>query len=202
VQLAHQSHGALKFHFDRWRARDKDANAPAEAARTAADGTHVNASGGADAREAKPDAAAAELGTDNLVYREPSDATWREAWAVTEELLKTMSGEAAARGARFVVVTLSNGIQVYPDASAREAFLRRVGARDIFYPDFRIKALGEREGFAVFNLAPPLQRYADENRAFLHGFGDGLGNGHWNQLGHRVAGELLAQHLCDGRQPK
>ena len=192
VQLAHQSHGALKAWFARLRSRGAGAQqaqvAPPAGPRTCA------------VAQEQPAAAAGELGIDSLVYREPADETWNEAWLVTEELLKMMRDEVRARGADFLVVTLSNGIQVYPDPSARDAFLRRVGADDIFYPDRRIKSLGEREGFAVVNLAPALQRHADQNRAFLHGFGEQLGNGHWNQLGHRVAGETLARHLCEGRQ--
>lgn len=137
-----------------------------------------------------------ELGIDNLVYREPRGAEWEEAWRVTEALLVAMRDEAQAHGARFLVVTLSNGIQVYPDPAAREAFARRTGAADLFYPDLRVGAVGQREGFEVLTLAPALQAYADEHRAFLHGFGPQLGNGHWNQLGHKVAGELIAEHLC------
>jgi hypothetical protein len=139
-----------------------------------------------------------ELGIDNLVYREPPDQTWGEAWRVTEELLKAMRDEVRGRGAQFLVVTLSNGIQVYPDPAARAAFLRRVGATDIFYPDARVRSLGVREGFAVLNLAPALQQYADRERVFFHGFGRELGNGHWNELGHRVAGELIAERICAG----
>jgi hypothetical protein len=116
---------------------------------------------------------------------------------VTEALIREMRDEVQQHGARFVVVTLSNGIQVHPDASAREAFMRRVGASDLFYPDKRIASLGERERIEVFTLAPELQLYAERNRVFLHGFGEGLGNGHWNAEGHRVAGELLTQKLCD-----
>jgi len=139
-----------------------------------------------------------ELGIDNLVYREPLDPTWDEAWRVTEELLKAMRDEVRGRGAQFLVVTLSNGIQVYPDPAARDAFMRRVGATDLFYPDARLRALGEREGFPVLNLAPALREYADRERVFLHGFGRELGNGHWNELGHRVAGEMIADRLCAG----
>ena len=46
-------------------------------------------------------------------------------------------------------------------------------------------------------LAPDLQSYADEHKVFLHGFGRDIGNGHWNEEGHRVAGELIAQKLCE-----
>lgn len=140
---------------------------------------------------------AAEAGLDEPIYREPSDAVWKEAWQVTEELMVMMRDEVAQRGARFLVVTLSSGIQVHPDASIRQHFLRSIGASDLFYPDRRIKALGEREGFQVLNLAPSLQTYAEQQKVFLHGFGQTLGRGHWNEVGHQVAGEAIAQRLCE-----
>jgi hypothetical protein len=155
----------------------------------------------AQAQDAVGSKASEEVGIDNKIYCEPATANWEEAWHVTESLIPEMDREVKARGAEFLVVTLSNGIQVLPDPAARAAFMRRVGSTDIFYPDKRLKSLGEREGFTVFNLAPDLQAYADEHKAFLHGFGKDLGNGHWNQLGHRVAGELLADKLC-GEIPK
>jgi hypothetical protein len=139
-----------------------------------------------------------ELGIDNLIYREPSDQTWNEAWRVTEALIREMGNEVQARGARFFVVTLSNGIQIYPQREARENFIRRLGASDLFYPDKRIKQVCESEHIPALILAPRLQEYAERNRVFLHGFGDDIGNGHWNQTGHRVAGEMIAASLCSG----
>ena len=186
IQLLHEAHGALKSRLRAMRS----------APRQAGEGNNARAPAEGGAAAAAAPAPAEEVGIDNMIYREPADEVWHEAWAVTEELLSAMRDEVRARGAEFVVATLSNGIQVYPDARARESFLRRVGASDLFYPDRRVKAIGEREGFKVVNLAPALQRYADEHKAFLHGFGEGLGNGHWNALGHRVAGELLARELC------
>ena len=115
---------------------------------------------------------------------------------MTEALVVEMRDEVERRGARFVAVTLSNGPQVLPDPAARESFVRRFGATDLFYPDLRLRALGQRHGFTVFNLAPELQAYAEQHRLYLHGFGSDIGNGHWNADGHRAAGELLAQKLC------
>jgi hypothetical protein len=97
-----------------------------------------------------------------------------------------------------VVVTLSNGPQVLPSANVREEFKRRFGITDLFYPDNRIKSLGAREGVLVLTLAPELQEFAERNNVFLHGFGKDVGNGHWNQTGHRRAGELLAKKICEG----
>ncbi|HMF57647.1 MAG TPA: SGNH/GDSL hydrolase family protein [Pyrinomonadaceae bacterium] len=142
--------------------------------------------------------ASEEIGIDNMIYREPQGEVWNNAWRVTESLIAEMNREVKARNAKFLVVTLSSGIQVAPDAAGRQAFLQKIGATDIFYPDNRIKAFGDDEGFAVLNLAPQLQAYADEHRVYLHGFGKLLGSGHWNQEGHRVAGEIIAQKICEG----
>jgi hypothetical protein len=144
-----------------------------------------------------PAASEDELGVDNVVYREPRDAVWEDAWRVTEGLIAMMSDDVRNHGAKFLVITLSNGIQVYPGAEVRQNFMQRVGVGDLFYPDRRIGMLCQSEGIPVITLAPQMQAYADQNKMFLHGFAGNLGYGHWNQLGHRVAGELIAQDLCE-----
>lgn len=139
-----------------------------------------------------------ELGTDNVVYLEPTNQVWNDAWQVTEALMLVMRDEVNARGAKFVIVTLSNGPQVLPDPKARQAFMNRLGIDNLFYPDNRIRSLCMRANIPVITLAPELQAYAEKSGSFLHGFGSDLGNGHWNAVGHRVAGELIAQKLNDG----
>src|ERR1700752_67059 len=138
---------------------------------------------------------AQELGVDNAVYVEPNTEDWKDAWKVTEGLITTMRNEVAARGVDFIVVTLSNGIQVTPNAETRAAFMKQVGSKDMFYPDHRINALGDREGFTVINLAPEMAEYAERNGVYLHGFDQEVGSGHWNANGHRLAAELLTQKL-------
>ena len=137
-----------------------------------------------------------EPGLDSEVFREPVNPDWNDAWRVTDGLIVQMSDEVRAKGAKFLVVTGSTGIQVSPDAAARQQYMDRLGIRSLFYPDQRIKALGDREGFNVFNLAPVLAEYASRNKVFLHGAGNTKGAGHWNEIGHRLAGELIAQELC------
>lgn len=139
---------------------------------------------------------ATDVGIDNQVYREPANQVWNDAWRTTEGLIKIMNDEARSHGAQFLVVTLSNGIQVTPNPQTRIAFLRTIGATDIFYPDNRIREFCQRERIPVVTLAPDLQKYAEANNAFLHGFGDNIGNGHWNVLGNQVAGELAASQMC------
>jgi hypothetical protein len=142
---------------------------------------------------------AEDIGIENMIYIEPRDEDWREAWLVTEGLIKQMRDEVRQKGAKFVVVTLSSAIQVYPDPAVRQRFLQYVGANTIFYPNLRLKALAEREQIDFLDLAQPMQVYADQNKVFLHGFGSDIGNGHWNPAGHRLAAELIAQKLCGSK---
>ena len=189
VQAIHLAQVALKSRLDAWRDRRRAAQD------TQKDVTAQSTTPTPSAPQ-QQGAPTDELGAANVIYREPSDDVWRDAWCVTEKLVATMNAEVRGHGARFLLVTLSNGIQVYPDPAARKAFADRLGVQDLFYPERRFRSLAEREGFPVLNLAPELQRRADERKLFLHGFGRELGNGHWNEDGHRIAGELLAENLC------
>jgi len=143
-----------------------------------------------------------ELGLRDEVYGPPPDETWRDAWARTEAILEAMSRDVRARGARFGVVTLSNAAQVDPDPAVRERFREAIGARDLLYPDRRVAAVGERAGFEVLTLVPPLRAWAEAHGVQLHGFENtAMGTGHWNATGHRVAGERIGAWLCEQLAP-
>jgi hypothetical protein len=138
-----------------------------------------------------------EFGLDSRIYVEPDDEPWAAAWHTTEALLTTMAREVSDHGARFAVVCVTNPIQVYPDTAARERYAHELGVTDLLLPGRRVRALGERERFPVLDLAPDLQAYADRQHAFLHGFDSrSPGTGHWNQLGHRLAGQALASWMA------
>ena len=139
-----------------------------------------------------------EAGIEDNIYHPPTTQVWKDAWRVTEDIITMMARETAAHHVPFLVVTLANPPQIYPAPAVRASYMQLYGSTDIFYPDLRIKALGEREGFEVLNLAPPMQAYADEHHVFLCGFKDTkLGVGHWNAEGQRLAGELIAQKICE-----
>jgi hypothetical protein len=138
-----------------------------------------------------------ELGINDVIYKPPIDPVWRDAWHVTDGIIEEMNREVQSQGAAFLAVTLTNGIQVWPDPAVRAKYMQHLGVGDLFYPDQRIEALGTRDGFPVLVLSQPLQTYADEHHVFLHGFKNTKkGEGHWNELGHQVAGELIATKLC------
>jgi hypothetical protein len=133
---------------------------------------------------------------DNMIYLEPRDENWREAWRITEGLIKKMHVEVKQAGANLFVVVGSNPIQVAPDPAVRQRFLAYLGTKDLFYPNLRLEELASAEPIRVLDLAPPMQRFAEQNKIYLHGFGSDIGNGHWNAEGHKLAAELIAQQMC------
>ncbi|HBQ97241.1 MAG TPA: lipolytic protein G-D-S-L family [Cyanobacteria bacterium UBA11691] len=135
--------------------------------------------------------------TYNYLYREPEDETWGTAWQITEDLIELMHQEVKEKSAEFMVVTLSNEAQVNPDPAFRDGFVASNGIMDLFYPDNRIQALGDRLNFPVVNLAPTLQTYAQENQVCLHGFANAVEcGGHWNDRGHAIAAQVLTPQVC------
>jgi hypothetical protein len=138
-----------------------------------------------------------EPGVDDEVYLEPKTSDWEEAWRVSEALLVQMQDEVNARGAQFLVVTLSNSIQVHPNPAVRKRFAQKLGVSDLFYPERRLRALAEHEHIELITLGPILQAFAEENNVYLHGLRRGqLGRGHWNEEGHKKAGGIIARHFC------
>jgi hypothetical protein len=141
-----------------------------------------------------------ESGVEDQSFQPPQDQTWQKAWRVTEGIIAEMNREVRAHGAQFLVVSVTYGTQVHPDAAVREAYARRLNVPDLFYPGWRIEALGARENFPALDLAPPFQAYATEHHTPLHGFGPTLNLGHWNQAGHELASELIAERVCQMQQ--
>jgi hypothetical protein len=109
-----------------------------------------------------------------------------------------MNAEVRQRGAHFLVVTLTTGTQVHPDPKVRNDLAGRLDVDDLFYPDQRISALGEKEQFPVLNLSDPFLDYVKSQEVFLHGFENTeMGTGHWNADGHRLAAELLESQIVE-----
>jgi|TARA_B100001964_G_scaffold79653_1_gene89951 hypothetical protein len=132
----------------------------------------------------------------NQIYN-PIQKKWKEAWLITESIIKLMNEEVKENGSKFFVATLSAPAQVHPDPSFRESFIKELDNNDLFYPDKRIKKLGKKEGFLVINLAKEMKDYAEKNKIFLHGFSNNImGEGHWNIVGHKIASQIISKKMC------
>ena len=138
-----------------------------------------------------------EPGLDDQVFLPPQGEEWHSAWRLTERLIAEVKRTAASVGSDFLLVILSVGIQVHPDRATRDAFTTKLGVPDLFYPERRLLELGQTEDIRVIALAPDLQRHAEAQNIYLHGFPNTtMGSGHWNEAGHSAAADLLATRLC------
>jgi len=144
---------------------------------------------------------AVEAGVNTLehsIYVAHPQPALQEAWRISEDLLVAIRDEAKAHGAEFRIVTLANRPQVIPDRAKRLAFMQELGVSDLEYADQRINALGAQKGILVTNLAPTLAAYAEAHHVYLNGFKEAnLGGGHWNETGHLLAAETIADSLCE-----
>lgn len=141
------------------------------------------------------------IATDELsgqVYKVPQDPQWQEAWRITEESLRLINQEVKSHGATFLLLTLSNAKQVHPNPEERQAYAERLGVSDLFYPDHRIQSFARQEQIPFFMLSPILASWAENHQSCVHGFDNAQPcDGHWNVHGHHVAGESIANYICD-----
>lgn len=142
----------------------------------------------------------AELGLDAAVYREPAPGDpWEQAWRITERLLVQVRSEVEASGARFLLASLSTGIQVHPDPAVRARFARAIGVPDLFLPERRLRGIADRHGLEALLLAPELRAWADRHDTCVHGFVGAVPcGGHWNEHANRLAAERIAGAICAG----
>jgi hypothetical protein len=129
----------------------------------------------------------------------PATPVLASAWSVAEKLIESCQAVVSSHHAEFWLITLDLPVQVDPDDQERTAFLRRMGLSDMFFADKLIANFAEREDIHHAMLAPQMLAFAEANHAVLHGFSNTPRNtGHWNEIGNRVAGELMAKELYDG----
>ena len=131
-------------------------------------------------------------------FQEPIDSVWKEAWQVTEGLITLMNQEVKAKKADFMVLIVSTGVQVHPEPIARQGHMKQLGIKDLYYPNQRIKSLGDSLNITTLDTVPRLREYAEKNKTCVHGFPNALPcEGHWNSQGHEQVSQLMAEHLCD-----
>ncbi|MBK8255832.1 MAG: SGNH/GDSL hydrolase family protein [Polyangiaceae bacterium] len=134
---------------------------------------------------------------DRLVFIPPTMPAMIRAWDVTEALIHQIYSEVKAKGKDFRMMIISSPQQVHPDIAEREAFMKELGITSLFYIEERLAKLAEKEGFPLLSTTQPLAEYAAKNNIAVHGFANALWwGGHWNEKGHKLAGEWLAADYC------
>lgn len=145
----------------------------------------------------------------------PDDSPgWRNLLADHEPVSR-----AAARGTRHRMVSAhgirrwrcSSGLRIkaentpcqkqeIPGPAVCRAYMSQMGTDTLSYADLRIQALAEWERIPILAIASPFAARAELEQLFLHGFNNTkLGTGHWNEIGYRLAGEIIASSAVLGQ---
>jgi hypothetical protein len=120
------------------------------------------------------------------------------AWKIGEAFLELMRRDCSAHGAEFWIVTVDLTEQSHPSLAERARFASTMRVPSLGGSDQRIKRFADAQGIPVILLAPPLSDYAAAHGVALHGFPQTpFNNGHWNELGHELAGNVISQQLLD-----
>ena len=116
-----------------------------------------------------------------------------DAWVLTEKLLLTMNREVVDNGAELLIMVVTTDPVYSPDISVNKAL-----NLPLQNYESRIADIGQRRRIPVLMLSPEFRKYAYKHKVHLHGFVEnGLGVGHWNELGHDLAGNLASRFICE-----
>jgi hypothetical protein len=138
-----------------------------------------------------------EPGLDYAVFAPPENQAWIDAWWVTEQLIAELYEEVTLQGAFFDSFMIPSGIQVDFDEDKRLKLATSLGVNDLSYPERRVESFATANGIPFFALSEPFLAYSTSTGEYLFGFENStLGDGHMNELGHRLAGDLMAARIC------
>jgi hypothetical protein len=132
----------------------------------------------------------------------PATPDLAAAWDIAKAMILKSRDEARRHQAELWLFTLDMPQQVDPDPISRAKYAKSLGIPDLFQADCLFASFAAAQQIPHATLAPQLLGYAERNHVFLHGFSAatpyaGPNSGHWNQLGHKVAGEIIAGQLLE-----
>jgi hypothetical protein len=132
---------------------------------------------------------------ETLVLRGPVTPELADAWRVAEELIRLSRDETAKHGAEFWFFLFDMPPQVDPDPQSRAATRAALGG-ELFHADRLFDEFANREHILHEMLAPKMLEFSSAHGVVLHGFPNRRRNsGHWNEAGHSVVGDLIAEEL-------
>ncbi len=127
----------------------------------------------------------------------PNDEPWAKAWIVTEKIIKLIDKDVREKNKDFILVSLSNPIQVYPSITYLKDYKKKNNIDNIFYPENRLAKFSKKNKIKVLSISQIMRKEALEKKIFFHGFyNTKLGTGHWNETGHDFASKLISKGIC------
>jgi hypothetical protein len=144
---------------------------------------------------AQGNAVAEDIPMAMYLYAVDYSPEWEEAWTITRAIITQLKREVEADGARLAVVLLPDRHQVEGDYLAwalRTYPAMQSQVWDLDKPNCIMREFLAQEGIPVMEMLDEFRTRTDETGQPLYYPKDG----HWNVEGHHLAGELLAEKLC------
>jgi hypothetical protein len=133
------------------------------------------------------------LFSDLNIYRTDLPPPWKETVEITKEIILAFKRSVEEHGSRFLLLSLSNAEQVHLEVG-REIENRYGIELDYDQPDRILDEFARNNKVTFLKLMPAFRNHHLKTGQYLHGFGSNH-QGHWNQIGHRLAAELTFQFL-------
>ena len=121
-----------------------------------------------------------------------SEEDWQDAWNVTKALILETKNFSEVNGARFVLVSLANNIQVNP-GWWNETVKKYPEMADWNpeKPDKILEDFSSKNNISYIRLLPYFKDYYNRTGRNLYFYSDG----HWNEEGQRLAAEAIYENL-------
>jgi hypothetical protein len=128
------------------------------------------------------------------VYLRAPGRRVRKFWNEAEKHLLDFDALCRRAGVPWLLVLIPAEIQV--DEDVRRQVLEGLSAPsdlyDFDFPQARLRAFADANGIAALDLLPAMQtRHRDGSRLYIPN------NTHWNEVGNRVAGELIGNQIIE-----
>ena len=131
------------------------------------------------------------------VYGPPIEDEWKKAWQITEYVILKLRNEVEKNGSRFLLVILTDAIQILPDPNDAARKLTKIEPPNDFnvdYPTNKLVGFAMANDIDCINLLPRFRQYAKTHKLSEPYFSF-KNDGHWSKLGHKVAADFIAPEI-------
>jgi hypothetical protein len=141
----------------------------------------------------------ARIPLDFQVFLEHYPPEWKEAWRITKALIVKTKEEAERHEARFLLVSLTDGVQLAQPNQVNGEYPGLKGVRyNLDKPVEILTEFSKNEAIDYLPLLPLYRQYLREQRESVEGIHYSC-DGHWTSLGHLLAGEAIFHKILGDR---
>ena len=139
------------------------------------------------------------------------DATWGnslnsafviDAWELLESILLKTFKDLKNNNSELITLIVSRAEIVDYRKDYVEKMANNNNILNIFYPEDRLESFGQQINIEIVSISRYMSEFNwNKNNEItqFHGFKstNTLGAGHWNETGHKFAGEITGKKICE-----